>query len=166
MVTFKGIPVRTSNDFSAETLQARREWNDIFRIIERKKLPTNNILSSKVIIQIQRRNKRLPKTNKSWGTSSTTDLKFSRMLCSPISWLSGSESACQCRRHEFNHWSRKISHAAEQLSLCTTTTEPVLLSPGTTTTEPMCHNYWSLCTLESMIHKKRSHCNEKLAHHN
>ena len=37
MVTFKGILVRTSNDFSAETLQARREQNDISRIIERKK---------------------------------------------------------------------------------------------------------------------------------
>ena len=23
-------------------------------------------------------------------------------------WLSGKESACQCRRHEFNPWSRKI----------------------------------------------------------
>ena len=25
MVTFKGIPIRTSNDFSVETLQSRRE---------------------------------------------------------------------------------------------------------------------------------------------
>ena len=29
-------------------------------------------------------------------------------------------------RHGFKPWSRKIPHAAEQLSLCTTTTEPVL----------------------------------------
>ena len=28
-------------------------------------------------------------------------------------WLSGKESACQCRRHEFNPWSRKIPHALE-----------------------------------------------------
>ena len=28
--------------------------------------------------------------------------------------------------HGFDPWSRKIPHAAEQLSLCATTTEPVL----------------------------------------
>ena len=36
---------------------------------------------------------------------------------------------------------RKISHAAEQLSPCTTTTEPELWSPRATTTEPACHSY-------------------------
>ena len=29
----------------------------------------------------------------------------------------------QCRGHVFNPWSGKIPHVAEQLSLCTTTTE-------------------------------------------
>ena len=42
------------------------------------------------------------------------------------SWSSGRESACQCRGHGFDPWSGKIPHAAEQLSPCTTTTEPVL----------------------------------------
>ena len=28
-----------------------------------------------------------------------------------------------------------------------TTSEPMLSSPGITNTEPMCHDYWSLCTL-------------------
>ena len=41
-------------------------------------------------------------------------------------WLRGKESACQCRRHGFGSWSRKIPHAMEQLSACTTTREPVL----------------------------------------
>ena len=36
---------------------------------------------------------------------------------------------------------REIPHAAEQLSLCAATTEPVLYSPRATTTEPVCHNY-------------------------
>ena len=31
-------------------------------------------------------------------------------------WFSGKESACQCRRHGFDPWSRKILHASEQLS--------------------------------------------------
>ena len=38
-------------------------------------------------------------------------------------WRSGLESACQSRGH--GPWSGKIPHAAEQLSPCTTTTEPV-----------------------------------------
>ena len=36
---------------------------------------------------------------------------------------------------------REIPHAAEQLSLCTTTTEPAFYSLRATTTEPTCHNY-------------------------
>ena len=30
---YKGIPIRLSADFSAETLQARREWHDIVKMI-------------------------------------------------------------------------------------------------------------------------------------
>ena len=41
-------------------------------------------------------------------------------------WRSGWESACQCRGHGFEPWSGKIPHAVEQLSPCTTTTEPAL----------------------------------------
>ena len=41
-------------------------------------------------------------------------------------WHSGWESACQCKGHGFKPWSGKIPHAAEQLSPCTTTTEPTL----------------------------------------
>ena len=58
-------------------------------------------------------------------------------------WL---RSSCQCRGHGFKPWSGKIPHAVEQLSLCTTTTEPVLQSPRAKTTKPTCHNYWSPCT--------------------
>ena len=36
MVTYKGIPISPSADFSAETLQARREWNDILEILKDK----------------------------------------------------------------------------------------------------------------------------------
>ena len=30
--TYKGTPIRLSADFSTETLQARREWHDIFKV--------------------------------------------------------------------------------------------------------------------------------------
>ena len=36
------------------------------------------------------------------------------------------ESACQCRRHGFNSWSKKIPHVAEQLGPCAAATEPGL----------------------------------------
>ena len=50
-------------------------------------------------------------------------------------WLSDKESSCQCRRHRFDPWSRKIPHATEQLNPCATTTEPVLWSLGAANTE-------------------------------
>ena len=34
------------------------------------------------------------------------------------------KSSSQCRGHRFNPWSRKIPHAAEQISPCATATEP------------------------------------------
>ena len=44
-------------------------------------------------------------------------------------WLSGWESACQCRGHGFEPWSGKIPHAAEQLGSWATITEPAHLEP-------------------------------------
>ena len=35
-VTYKGTPIRLSADFSAETLQARREWHDILNMMKGK----------------------------------------------------------------------------------------------------------------------------------
>ena len=37
-MTYKGIPIRLPADFSAETLQARREWQDIFKVLKGKNL--------------------------------------------------------------------------------------------------------------------------------
>ena len=37
-ITYKGIPIRLSPDFSAETLQARREWQDILKVMKEKNL--------------------------------------------------------------------------------------------------------------------------------
>jgi len=54
------------------------------------------------------------------------------------------ESTCQCRRHGFNSWSRKIPPASEQQSPCPTTTKPVLQSWRAATTEA--YVPWSLCS--------------------
>ena len=37
-ITYKGSPVRLSPDFSAETLQARKEWHDILNVMKGKNL--------------------------------------------------------------------------------------------------------------------------------
>ena len=34
-MTHKGIPIRITADLSIETLQARREWQDILRVMKR-----------------------------------------------------------------------------------------------------------------------------------
>ena len=57
-------------------------------------------------------------------------------------WVSGKESACQCRGNRFDPWLRKMPHVTEQvlwhvpqlLSLCSRAREPELLSPCATTT--------------------------------
>ena len=36
--TYKGIPIRLTANLSAETLQARREWQDIFKVMKGKNL--------------------------------------------------------------------------------------------------------------------------------
>ena len=37
-IIYKGIPIRLTTDLSAETLQARREWQDIFKVMKGKNL--------------------------------------------------------------------------------------------------------------------------------
>ena len=53
-ITYKGSPIRLTADLSAETLQARREWQDILKVIKGKNLQPR--LPSKDLIQIQQRN--------------------------------------------------------------------------------------------------------------
>ena len=37
-ITYKGIPIRLTADLSAETLEARRGWQDIFKVMKGKNL--------------------------------------------------------------------------------------------------------------------------------
>ena len=37
-VTYKGKPIRLTADLSAEILQVRREWQDIFKVLKEKNL--------------------------------------------------------------------------------------------------------------------------------
>ena len=51
-ITYKGTLIRLLEDFSAETLQARREWHDTLNAMNGKKPPTKITLPSKALIQI------------------------------------------------------------------------------------------------------------------
>ena len=51
-ITHKGIPIRITAYLSIETLQARREWQDILKSDEREKPMTKICLPSKDLIHI------------------------------------------------------------------------------------------------------------------
>ena len=48
IITYKGVPIRLSADFSKETLQARRAWQEVFKGMKSRDLQP--ALSSKAII--------------------------------------------------------------------------------------------------------------------
>lgn len=48
---YKETSIRLSAEFSVETLQAKREQDDVFKVLEEKKnLPTKNTLSGKGVL--------------------------------------------------------------------------------------------------------------------
>ena len=51
-ITYNGAPITLSADFSAETLQARREWHDISKVMKGKNLQPR--IPRKALIQIQK----------------------------------------------------------------------------------------------------------------
>ena len=70
-IIYKGTPIRLSADFSAEDLQARREWHDIFTMKKGKISRNKNTLLSNPLIQISWRNKNFTDKQK-LKVSSTT----------------------------------------------------------------------------------------------
>ena len=38
LVTYRGVPIRLSADFSKETFQARRDWQEIFKVVKSRDL--------------------------------------------------------------------------------------------------------------------------------
>ena len=79
-VTYKERLIRLM-DLSTETWQGRKEWQEIFNVMNRKKIyAAENLLSSKSVIQNKRREKSFPKQTKTEGihhhqTSPTRDPK-------------------------------------------------------------------------------------------
>ena len=51
--SYKGTPIRPSADFSTEMLQARREWQDIFKVLKGKNLQPRILYSARLPFRIE-----------------------------------------------------------------------------------------------------------------
>ena len=47
-ITYNGIPIRLTADLSAEILQARREWQDLFKVMKGKNLQPRLLYSARI----------------------------------------------------------------------------------------------------------------------
>ena len=47
-INYKRSPIRLSADFSTETLQARREWQDIFKALKGKNLQPRKLYPARI----------------------------------------------------------------------------------------------------------------------
>ena len=59
-VTYKGAPIRLANDFSMETLQARREWQKIFQVMRTRGLQPRLLYPARLSIKIEGQKKCFP----------------------------------------------------------------------------------------------------------
>ena len=53
LVTYKGVLVRLSADFSKETLQARRDWQKIFKVMKSRDLEQRLLYLAKLSFRIE-----------------------------------------------------------------------------------------------------------------
>ena len=52
-VTYKGVPIRLLTDFSKETLQARRDWQEVFKVIKSKDLQPRSLYPTKISFRME-----------------------------------------------------------------------------------------------------------------
>ena len=76
-ITCKGIPIRLSADFSAETLQARREWQDIFKVMEGKNLQPRLLYPARISFRFPEKSKAL-QTSKSYENSAPPNQLYNK----------------------------------------------------------------------------------------
>ena len=53
-VTYKGVPITLSADFSKETLQARRDWKEVFKVMKSKDLQPRLLYPAKLSFRMER----------------------------------------------------------------------------------------------------------------
>ena len=55
LVAYRGIPTRLSADFSKEALQARRDWQEIFKVMKNRDLHPRLLYPAKLSFRIEGR---------------------------------------------------------------------------------------------------------------
>ena len=64
LVTYKGVLIRLSADFSKETLEARRDWKEISKVMKSRDLQPRLLCPAKISFRIERQIKGLPRQEK------------------------------------------------------------------------------------------------------
>ena len=78
-ITHKGIPIRLTADLSAETLKARREWQDILKVMKKKNLQSRLLYRAMMSFRFDGEIKTSTDKQK-WREFSTTKLALQQML--------------------------------------------------------------------------------------
>ena len=53
MVTYRGVPMKLSAEFSKETLQARRGWEEVFKVMKGKDLHPRLLYTAKLSFRME-----------------------------------------------------------------------------------------------------------------
>ena len=59
-VTYKGVPIRLLADFSKETLQARRDWQEVFKVMKNQDLQPRLLYPAKLSFRMEEQIKCFP----------------------------------------------------------------------------------------------------------
>ena len=82
-ITHKGIPIRITADLSTETLQARREWQDILKVMKEKNLQPRLLYPARISFKYEGQIKSFTDKQKQriqhHQTSSSTNAKGSSL---------------------------------------------------------------------------------------
>ena len=69
-VTYRGVPIRLPSYFSKETLQARRNWQEIFKVIKSRDLQPRLLYPTTISFRIEGQIKSFPDKKKTKNSSS------------------------------------------------------------------------------------------------
>ena len=78
-ITYKGIPIRLTVDLSAETLQARKEWQDIIKVMKGKNTQPRLLYEARISLTFDKEIKTFTDKQK-LGKFSTTKPALQQML--------------------------------------------------------------------------------------
>ena len=67
-MTHKGIPIRITADLSIETLQARRDWQNILKVMKENNLQPRLLYSARISLSMKEKSKVL-QTSKEFSTT-------------------------------------------------------------------------------------------------